>query len=326
MASSSSRVAIYAAIIGNFAVAVTKFVAAGITGSSAMLSEGIHSVVDTGNGLLLLLGIRRSQRPADSMHPFGYGPELYFWTLIVAVLIFGLGGGVSIYEGVQHLLHPGELHDPTVNYIVLGLALVFEGIAWWLALKGFLLAKGESRFWAAIRDTKDPTTYVVLLEDSAAMAGLLVAGAGIALSHAFNMPELDAVGSILIGLILCGTALLLIYEMHGLLIGESADPQVIEDIRNIVTADAAVSRSGRPLTLHFAPEQVLLNLDVQFKDELSADDIEVAVDRLEKAIRTAHPQIKHIFLEAEAFTPTGRRTTPIPQQKPDASGTAGEEV
>lgn len=307
MANPSSTVAIVAAILGNFAIAVTKFIAFALTGSSAMLSEGIHSFVDTGNGVLLLLGIRLSRRPADEKHPFGYGSELYFWTLIVGILIFGLGGGISIYEGILHLRHPAELTDPTVNYIVLGLAVVFEGIAWYLALKTFLKFKGRSRFWQAIRTSKDPTTYAVLFEDSAALLGLIVAFLGIYFGHLWEMPRLDAVASILIGLILAGVALILIYETRGLLIGESADPAIIEDVRQMALADEGVDRVGPPLTLHFGPEHVLLNLDIQFHDRLSADDIEAAVDRLEKQIHEKYPEIKHIFLEAEAISSGKRR-------------------
>ncbi len=302
VASPSSTVAIVAAIVGNFAIAVTKFIATGLTGSSAMLSEGIHSLVDTGNGMLLLLGIKLSRRPADEKHPFGYGSDLYFWILIVGVLIFGLGGGISLYEGVRHLNHPAPLSDPTANYIVLGLAVVFEGIAWWLALKAFLKIKGETNFREAIRDSKDPTTYAVLLEDSAALLGLVIAFLGIFLGRLWNMPRLDAVASILIGLMLAGVAIVLIYETRGLLIGEGADPEVLNSINEIVNNDQAVDRAGRPLTLYFGPDHVLLNLDIQFHNHLSADEIEVAVDRLEKQIRTKHPQIKQIFLEAESLS------------------------
>lgn len=273
-----------------------------------MLSEGIHSVVDTGNGALLLLGIRLSQRPADDEHPFGYGLDLYFWTLIVAVLIFGIGGGVSFYEGIQHVMHPGELQDPTANYIVLGLAIVFEGAAWWLALKGFLQAKNQDHgVWQAIRHSKDPTTFAVLFEDSAAMLGLVVAFLGIYFGHLFEMPVLDGVASIVIGLILMGVALLLIRETRGLLIGESADPATEANVREIATADPAVQRVRKPLTLHFGPETILLALDVHFHDELSADDVEIAIDRLEATIRAQHPQIKHIFLEADSISAGAER-------------------
>lgn len=321
MANPSSTVAIVAAILGNFAIAVTKFIAFGLTGSSAMLSEGIHSVVDTGNGVLLLLGIRLSRRPADEKHPFGYGSEIYFWTLIVGILIFGLGGGISIYEGILHLIHPAELTDPTANYVVLGLAVVFESIAWWLALKAFLQVKGDTRFWQAVRSSKDPTTYAVLFEDTAALLGLVVAFLGIYFGHLFQIPRLDAVASILIGLILAGIALILIYEARGLLIGEGADPEIIQSVRQMALDDEGVDRVGRPLTMHFGPDHVLLNLDIQFHDRLSSDEIEAAVDRLEKQIRGKFPKIKHIFLEAEALSSAWRRKkTPDrpPEDQPPA--------
>ncbi len=302
MAHASSTVTIVAAVLGNLAIAVTKFVAAAITGSSAMLSEAIHSLVDTGNGLLLLLGMRLSRRPPDEKHPFGYGSEVYFWTLIVGILIFGLGGGISAYEGILHLRHPPEISDPTANYIVIGIAVVFEGITWVFALRTFLHVKGSTAFWQEIRGSKDPTTFAVLFEDSAALLGLLIAFLGIYLGERWQIPRLDAVASILIGLLLAGVAAILIFETRGLLIGESADPKTIADIRKMALSDPGVDRIGRPLTLHFGPNEVLLNLDIQFQDSLSSDDIEAAVDRLEKQIREKHPEIKQIFIEAETLS------------------------
>lgn len=302
----SSRGAIYAAIAGNFAIAVTKFVAAFITGSSAMLAEGIHSLVDTGNGGLLLLGIRRSQRPADATHPFGHGKDLYFYTLMVAVLIFAVGGGVSIYEGVLHALHPEPMGDPTINYVVLGLGVLFEGLAWVAALRGFIAVKGERSIWRAIRTSKDPTTFAVLFEDSAALLGLLVAALGIFLGHRLDLPILDGVASIVIGTLLCTVALLLLRETKGLLLGESADPAVRESIRTLALQDPAISEVGRLLTMHMGPHEVLLNLDLQFDRSLSAEDVERAVDRLEARIRSEHEDVRHIFIEAESLG-TGRR-------------------
>lgn len=307
MATSGSKLAIYGAIAGNFAIAVTKFIAASVSGSSAMLTEGIHSLVDTGNGLLLLLGIRLSERPADEEHPFGYGLERYFWTLIVAILIFGLGGGISIYEGIQHLRHPNPLTDPTMNYIVLGFAVVFEGIAWVLALRGFLQMKGSAGVWATIRSSKDPTSFAVLFEDTAALLGLFVAFVGIFVGHWLGNPYFDGAASIVIGLILTSVASVLIYETRGLLIGESAKPEVIASIRELAQADKAVDKIRRPLTIHFGPDQVLLALDVQFRDELTSDEVEQAVDRLEEAIRTRHPEIRHIFLEADSISAGAER-------------------
>ncbi|MGH7848276.1 MAG: cation diffusion facilitator family transporter [Candidatus Binatia bacterium] len=307
MASSSgSKRAIFAAIAGNLVIAISKFVAAGFTGSSAMISEGIHSLVDTGNGGLLLLGIRMSQKPADATHPFGYGKELYFWTLIVAVLIFGVGGGVSTYEGILHLLHPNLLEDPTWSYVVLALAIVFEGIVFTVALKEFRKIKGEKSTWQEIRTSKDPTTFTVLFEDSAAMLGLLAALAGIYLAHRFNNPYFDGAASIVIGVILASVAVFLAYESKGLLVGEGADPETLASIKAVAESDSAVEKVNRPLTMHFGPHTVLLSMDVQFRKGMSCMEIESAVGRLEEIIRSKHQDIKHIFIEAQSIAPNGR--------------------
>ncbi|MDQ3115703.1 MAG: cation diffusion facilitator family transporter [Verrucomicrobiota bacterium] len=302
MAAGSSKLAIYAAIGGNLAIAIMKFFAAAFTGSSAMLSEGIHSLVDTGNGGLLLLGIRRSKQPADAAHPFGHGKEIYFWSLIVAVLIFGVGGGISAYEGILHLLHPAPLHDPTWSYVVLGLAVIFEGIVFLIALREFRtqIEKGEN-IWQAVKSSKDPSTFTVLFEDAAALLGLLAAFAGVFFSHYFALPLLDGAASVVIGLILGTTAAFLAYESKGLLIGEGADPQTLENIRTLAQSDPGVARILNPLTMHFGPDTVLLTMDVQFHPKLSAAEVETAVDRLEKAIRQRHPRIKHIYIEAGAI-------------------------
>lgn len=305
----SSKTAIYAAIAGNGAIAVTKFIAAAMTGSAAMMAEGIHSVVDTGNGGLLLLGIRRSRRPPDDNHPYGHGKDLYFWTLMVAMLIFGVGGGVSVYEGVQHLLHPpAELEDPTINYIVLGLALVFEGIAWTIALVAFLKLKGEQSIWGAVRESKDPTTFAVVFEDSAALFGILIALAGIVLADVFQNPVFDAAASIAIGVLLMVVALVLLIETKGLLLGESALPDVVEDIERIVDEQEGVRRSGRVLTMHLGPNEILVNLDVEFRDALTADDIETEVKSIQRAIRAVHPTATRIYVEPTAVRADGRST------------------
>lgn len=306
MASASSKKAVFAAIGGNFAIAVTKFIAAFITGSSAMLSEGIHSLVDTGNGLLILFGISKSQKPADATHPFGHGKELYFWTLIVAILIFAVGGGMSLYEGVSHVRHPVPLKDPMWNYLVLGFAVVFEGFAWAVAYKEFRRVKGDRNIWKAVRASKDPTIFTVLFEDSAAMLGLVVAFVGIFLGHQLNNPYLDGVASIVIGLILGVVAVLLAYESKGLLVGEGADRETVESIWRLAEADQGVQQVMPPLTMHFGPQEILLNLDIKFHSGLSAAEIEAAVDRIESAIRSKHPDVKRIFIEAESLTATRR--------------------
>ncbi len=304
-----SKTAIFAAIGGNLAIAIMKFAAAAFTGSSAMLSEGIHSLVDTGNGGLLLLGIHKSKQPADATHPFGYGKELYFWSLIVAVLIFGVGGGISIYEGITHLIHPSPLEDPFWSYVVLGLAVVFESIVFVIAFQAFQALKGEDEnIWQAIKSSKDPTTFTVLFEDAAALLGLIVAFAGIFLAHYFNNPYLDGAASILIGVILASVAVFLAYESKGLLIGEGADPETLENIRKLAEAAAGVEKVINPLTMYFGPRTILLTVDIEFDKKLSAMEVEEAVDRLEKNIRSQYPDIKHIYIEAGAISSGNRET------------------
>lgn len=301
MAAGGSRTVIFAAIAGNLGIAVTKFVAAGVTGSSAMLSEGVHSLVDTGNGLLLLWGIRQAAKPPDDRHPFGRGKELYFWTLIVAVLIFALGGGVSIYEGLKHVRRPEPQTNPTVNYVVLAVAFAFEGAAWLVAFRAFQKLKGRRSYLQAVRESKDPTTFTVLFEDSAAMLGLAVAFAGIAFGHGLGVPELDGLASVVIGLILCAVAVFLAYESKGLLIGEGVDADTRASITQFAEADPDVDRLVRALSMHFGPSDVLLTLEIAFRPGLSAAQAAAAIDRLDRAIRTAHPEVRHLFVEAQAI-------------------------
>ncbi len=295
----SSRKVIYAALAGNSLIAATKFVAAFMTGSSAMLTEGIHSVVDTGNQALLLYGLKRARKPADEQFPFGHGKEVYFWSFIVAILIFAVGAGISIYEGVVHVLHPAVIGNPTVNYVVLGLAMVFEGAAWYFAFVEFTRAKGKWGYVEAIQRGKDPTLFVVLFEDSAAILGLLVAFAGVSMSQITGLGVFDGMASIIIGMILGGTAIWLAYETKGLLIGESANPQVVAGIRKIVSSSSEVLHVNEVLTMHMGPDFILLNLGVEFADEARAPDLEEAVRRIEGSIKDAYPEVKRIFIEAE---------------------------
>jgi cation diffusion facilitator family transporter len=218
---------ILAALIGNSLIAVTKFAAAAFTGSSAMFSEAIHSCVDTGNQALLLYGLKRAKRPADARHPFGYGRELYFWAFVVAILLFSIGAGFSIYEGLEKIKHPEPIADAYVNYIVLGLAIVFESVSWWVAVKEFNLTRGRRGYLEAVQVSKDPSIFTVLLEDTAALLGLFVALVGIALSEILAMPVFDGVASVVIGGILALAAIVLAYETKALLIGEGADPEVV---------------------------------------------------------------------------------------------------
>ncbi|QRF54897.1 cation diffusion facilitator family transporter [Variovorax paradoxus] len=298
-----SRIAIYGAIGANIAIAITKFVVAGITGSSAMLSEGIHSSVDTFNGVLLLVGLRLSKRPASVEHPFGHGKELYFWSLIVAVLIFGLGGGVSFYEGIEHIRHPEPLGDPTWNYVVLAAAAVFEGTSFLIALRQFRTQAGGTPFWQALDRSKDPTTYTVLAEDAAALAGLAVAALGIYLGHRFDMPVFDGAASMVIGLLLAGVALLLIAQSRGLLIGEGVRPETARAIRELAMAQPSVEEVGRVLSMYIGPDQVLAIVDVNFKDDTDTGDAADAIAAIERQVRARFPMIKRLFIEASEGPP-----------------------
>jgi cation diffusion facilitator family transporter len=296
-----SKKAVVAAIIGNLAIAVVKFIAAAMTGSSAMISEGIHSVVDTGNGGLLFYGLKRGARPADEQHPFGHGMEVYFWSLIVAVSIFGIGGGMSIYEGITHIQHPVELEDPTINYIVLAVAMCFEAYSFSVAWRVFRKTKGSRRTLAAIHHGKDPSLFTVLFEDTAALLGLVVAFVGIFLSHQLEEPVIDGLTSVVIGGILVVAALWLAYESRSLLVGEAADPDLVAAIREIVLADPAVVGLGVVLTMHLGPEDVLLNIEVRFTEGLPAEDIHAAVHRIEDRIDEIYPQVSRIFIEVDAL-------------------------
>ena len=293
-----SKVAVYAAVAANVAIAVMKFAGAAATGSSAMLSEGIHSTVDTGNGLLLLVGLRLAERPADERHPFGHGKELFFWSLIVAVLIFGVGGGVSIYEGILHLLEPGPLEDPGWSYVILGGAFVFEGASLLVAVRQFRRTLNGQPFWQALRNSKDPSLYTVLAEDSAALAGLAAAAFGLWGSHAFDQPWIDAAASIVIGLLLCGVSALLVRQSRKLLVGEAVDAKMAQEIRDIAQGEDCIHRAGWPLTMFLGPDDVLLALDAEFKDGVAAEDMSRAVDRVERAIRARFPEIGRIYIES----------------------------
>jgi cation diffusion facilitator family transporter len=298
MASASKKV-IYAALLGNCLIAITKFIAASISGSSAMLSEGIHSLVDTGNQVLLLYGLHRSRRPADEKFPFGHGKEVYFWSFVVAILVFALGAGISIYEGVHRLITPEPLGDPTINYIVLGLAMLFEGGAWFFAFKEFSREKGGRGYIEAVQKGKDPTLFVVLFEDSAALIGLLFALIGVALGDITGNPAFDAAASIAIGVLLAVTAMWLAYETKGLLIGESARTSVVDGIRRIVSKSKNVDHVNEVLTVHMGPEYILVNISIDFASRATADDVEKDIELLDKKIKQAFPVIKRIFIEAE---------------------------
>jgi cation diffusion facilitator family transporter len=301
MAAHASKTVIYAALAGNSLIAVTKFGAAAMTGSSAMLSEAIHSLVDTGNQGLLLYGLKRAKRPADATHPFGYGMELYFWTFVVAILIFAVGAGISIYEGITKLITPHPIKDPHINYIVLGMAMVFEAGAWWVAFKEFRRSKGPLGYMAAVRDSKDPTVFTVLFEDSAAMLGLMAAFVGILLGEIYGIPELDGVASVVIGIILAATAVLLAYESKGLLIGEGARPALVAKIEQIAAQKAGIDRVNELLTMHLGPYDVLVTLSLDFDDRLTAGRVEAAISELETSIKSEFPEVTRVFIEAQSW-------------------------
>ena len=300
MAGHGSKKVIYAALIGNGLIAVTKFVAAGITGSSAMLSEAVHSVVDTGNQVLILHGLKRSTKAADRRHPFGYGMELYFYAFVVAILIFGLGAGISVYEGVSKVLEPHAIEDAYINYIVLGLAMVFEAGAWIVAFREFRLTKGSQGFFAAVRHAKDPTVFTVLFEDSAAMLGLFVAFVGILIGDLTGVLWVDGAASIGIGVILAATAVLLAIECKGLLIGEAASPEVVRDVIARVSRHAAVDSINELRTMHMGPRDIVAAMSLDFRDELSAGEVEATISEIEAEILAEHPAIRRIFIEIQS--------------------------
>ncbi len=299
MATHASKRVILAALVMNFAIAVTKFGAAMATGSSAMLSEAIHSLVDTGNQVLLLYGLQRSKRPADETHPFGYGPELYFWAFVVAILIFGLGAGISFFEGLSKVRDPHAITNPIINYVVLTIAIGFEAVAWTVAYREFNKVRGRMSILAAVRASKDPALFTVLFEDTAAMLGLIVAFVGIALSQALDLPALDGYASIGIAIILASTAVFLAYETKGLIVGEAADPAVDDGVRQILEGHASIRHINELRTLHQGPDDVLLVLSVDFIDEATSRDVETSITALETRIKSEFPQIRRVFIEAQ---------------------------
>jgi cation diffusion facilitator family transporter len=299
---SGSLKVIYAAIVANLGIAISKFVVAAITGSAAMLAEGIHSAVDTGNELLLLVGESKSARPADAKHPFGYGKELYFWALIVALSIFSLGGGLSIYHGIESLRHPEPLQDPTWNYVVLGVSALFEGYSWNVSRKALnTLRKPGASLWQAVHASKDASVFTVFIEDTAALIGLGIAALGIALGHAFNNPYFDPAASVLIGLLLVGAAFTLARETGALLVGESIGLDATRKVREVFEKDPAIDSVTSLLSMQLGPDEALLTAAVQFRRGMRIDEVEDAIERLEKAVMAFYPSIKHIYFESGAL-------------------------
>jgi cation diffusion facilitator family transporter len=304
MKSPSSRALIFFALAANAAIAITKFVAAAWSHSSAMLSEGIHSAIDTGDALLLLLGVHSSRRAADEAHPFGYGKDLYFWSLIVGVLIFGVGGGMSIYEGIQHLMHPRRAEAFTMTLVVIGASMIFEGgslaVAWRRFSKERAAHPEFSGLLETIRASKDPTTFAVLLEDGAAVIGLGLAAFGVTLSHYLDSPIYDGAASIGIGCLLASVAVILAYESRGLLIGESALRRIVREIRVLAEKARGVGRVNGVLTMQLGPDRILVAIDLVFQKDLTGDEIAATARALEDSIHVAFPSVTHTFLDIRA--------------------------
>jgi cation diffusion facilitator family transporter len=310
MAAGQSKTTVIASILCTAVITVAKFVAAFATGSAAMIAEAIHSLIDTANCALLYLGMRRASRPADEDHPFGYGMELYFWTLIVALTIFAVGGCANICEGVRRILHPQELHDIAGSCTVLGVSFFFNAVTWYFAFREFSQTKGEFGYGAALRRIKDPCAITVLLEDTASLIGLVLAFLGIVLGKFLGLPVLDGIASVLIGLLLGGVAVGLVYQSKMLLIGESANREVVDSLRSLVEQDESVAEIIDLLTMHFSPEDILVNLKVRFHENIDTRQIAEAVDRLEEALRTKHPSIKRIFIEPGPVKERGHAVVP----------------
>jgi cation diffusion facilitator family transporter len=293
-------IVVYGAIASNLAIAVMKYAVAFLTGSAAMLSEALHSTADTGNELLLLLGIHQSKKPADRMHPVGYGREIYFWSLIVAIILFGIGAGMSIYEGITSLIHPQEIKSTLWNYLVLAGAAIAEGASLYLAVKKLLEQKEpDENIWQSLGRSKDPSIFVVFGENTAALAGLLVAFLGIFLGELLRSPLPDSIASLIIGIILGIVAIYLAYQSKSLLIGETADLELVNQVERLVRKHPEVEDLHRPLTVQLSPRAVFLALEVQFKPDLRASELTGVIDRLEKDIHKNHKTIKQIYIEID---------------------------
>jgi len=300
VAEHTSKTAIIAALIGNFLIAVTKGIAAALSGSSAMLSEAVHSFVDTGNEVLLLYGLKRAAKPPDKVHPYGYGRELYFWSFVVALLIFAVGAGVSAYEGFVHIRHPEPITDVWINFVVLGLAAIFEGVSWWFGWKAFSRVRRSRPIWDAFVASKDPTTFMVLFEDSAALLGIAIAAVATLFSWKLELPWIDGAGSVLIGLVLAIVAVLLARESKELLIGERASPELSAAVRETASEDPCVRQVVDITTSQMGPDQVIATISVEIDEDLRVPEVEQLIARIEGAIRSRYPQLFRIFIRPVA--------------------------
>lgn len=304
------NIVLYGALFANVGIATAKFVAAAISGSSSMLTEGVHSLVDSGNQILLLYGQAKAKRPADATHPFGYGRELYFWAFVVAILIFAVGAGVSIYEGWLHIAEPEPLRDPMINYVVLGVAMLLEGTSWAIAIREFNGKRGASNWWQSIRRSKDPAGFIVLFEDSAALIGLAIAGLGVWASHHYGDPRIDGVASIAIGFILAGVAILLAREAKGLLIGESADPAMISAVWMILDKRPQISAVNHVRTIHTAPDTVFVAISADFDDDLPMGQAEALIEDIEREMKARIPELTSIYIRPEKQADAVRQPPP----------------
>ncbi|HVY25699.1 MAG TPA: cation diffusion facilitator family transporter [Polyangiaceae bacterium] len=299
-------IAIYGALGANVAIAVAKLLVAKVSGSSAIFSEGIHSLADTGNEVLLLVGLHLSRRPPDARHVYGHGKDLYFWSLVVAIVLFALGGGMSLYEGVTQVLRPTVLRDPTWTFVVLAVAFMFEAVSLTIALRELKKAKPGESLWRAYRASRDPSVYMVVAEDSVALLGILTAFIAVTLAHLTGISRLDGVGSLTIGALLSVVAVLLAMESRTLLVGESASPALLEELRALANADAAVCRVGQIMTMRLGPDEILLNVDLEFRSDLTMPELRSAIQRIERAIRGAHAEVSRIFIEASSLAKASR--------------------
>lgn len=304
------NIVLFGALFANVGIAIAKFVAAAISGSSSMLTEGVHSLVDSGNQILLLYGQAKAKPPADATHPFGYGRELYFWAFVVAILIFAVGAGVSIYEGWRHVAEPEPLRDPMINYVVLAVAMLLEGTSWAIAVREFNGKRGASSWWQSIRRSKDPAGFIVLFEDSAALIGLAIAGLGVWASHHYGDPRIDGVASIAIGFILAGVAILLAREAKGLLIGESADPAMISAVWMILDKRPQISAVNHVRTIHTAPDAVFVAISADFDDDLPMGQAEALIEDIEREMKARIPELTSIYIRPEKQADAVRQPRP----------------
>ncbi|MET0361593.1 MAG: cation diffusion facilitator family transporter [Sphingobium sp.] len=318
MAHIRDNIVLYGALAANLGIAVAKFVAAAISGSSSMLTEGVHSLVDSGNQLLLLYGQHRARRPADRAHPFGYGRELYFWAFVVAILIFAVGAGVSIYEGWAHIEAPEPLRDPMINYIVLAVAFALEGSSWFVAMREFDAKRGRASWWQSVRRSKDPAGFIVLFEDSAALIGLVFAAVGVWASHHYGDARIDGIASIAIGVVLAVVAVMLAREAKGLLIGESADPALIEQLWAAVEARPQIVAVNHVRTIHTAPDAIFVAISADFEDSLTMGDGETLIEEIEAELKAAMPDLTSIYIRPEKRRDAAVAARPRPGDMADS--------